>query len=156
MGFFKALKNIALGKPVFEVDKQKPNATSSAQHSPAVGLKVIPQMYVERTNCHMSGRDMEVEVTIQNYSQQELLLDKVEMLGKVVYLNSKQVGPGEEDGLAAFEGARPTNTYGTQCLLYYKNEAGDYFCSIHTVEYQQLPDGTYMVRNIRLMGIKDV
>lgn len=153
MGFFKALKNIALGKPVFEVAQQKPSVATP--HS-TVGPKVVPQMYVERTNCRTTGHDMEVEIVVQNYSQQELILDKVELLGKAVYLNAKQVSPGEEDDLAAYEGTRPKNTYDTQCLLYYKNESGDYFCSVHTVEYQQLPDGTYMVRNIRFTNVKDV
>lgn len=156
MGFFKALKNIALGKPVFEVTPQK-NATTTHQTQPGkTGPKVVPQLYVERTNCRTSGDDMEVEVVVQNYSQQELLLDKVELLGHVAYLNSKEVSPGEEDDITAFEGDRPKDTHGAQCLVYYKNKEGDYFCSVHNVEYQQLPDGTYMVRTVRFMHVKDV
>lgn len=158
MGFFNALKNIALGKPVFEASPQKQQVapvheTASQAHT---GPKIIPQLYIERTNCHTSGDDMEVEVVIQNYSNEELLLDKIEMLGQSKYLNAKRVGPGEEDDLTAFDGDRPKNTYSTECLVYYKNEAGDYFCSNHNVEYQKMPDDTYMVRTIRFLHVRDV
>ena len=153
MGFLKAFKNIILGKPVFEAGPQKPG-TPSPQSMPK-GPKVIPHMYVERTNCHTAGEEMRVEVVIQNYSQQELWLDRIEMLGRVTRLNNKQISPGEEDELTAYEGHRPRHSNDTQLLLHYKDVSGDYFCSMHNVEYQQLPDSTYMVRTARFMHIKD-
>lgn len=158
MGFFNAFKNIVLGKPVFEVPAQKPGAQphQPAEQSVRTGPKVIPQLYIERISCHTSGDDMSVDVIIQNYSQHELLLDKVTMLGQTHYLNAKSVGPGEEDDLTAYDGDRPENTNDSQCQVFYKNEEGDYFCSVHTVEYEKLPDNSYKVRNIRFSMIRDV
>ncbi|HVI69803.1 MAG TPA: hypothetical protein VM581_05120 [Magnetospirillaceae bacterium] len=161
MGFFNAFKNIILGKPVFEAT-QPPSKKSEAgtqAHAPQsghAGPKVIPQMFIERINCHTSGSEMEVDAIIQNYSHEELLLDKIVLLGQTHLLNAKLVSPGEEDDITAFSGHRPTNTYDSQCLLYYKNEAGDYFCSVHTVEFEKLPDNTQAVKNIRFSMIRDV
>ncbi len=157
MGFFKALKNIALGKPVFEAAPQKPGPQSnqSPGQPVATGAKVIPQLYIERVSCRISGGDMEVDVVIQNYSKQELYLDKIVMLGQPQSLNSKLVSPGEEDDITAYHGDRPENTNDSQCQIFYKNEEGDYFCSVHTIEYGKLPDNSYMVKNIRFTMIRD-
>lgn len=157
MGFFKALQNIALGKPVFETPSQKPGAQppQSSGQPVQTGPKVIPQLYIERVSCKISGGDMEVEVVIQNYSQQELYLDKISMLNQTKSLNSKSVSPGEEDDITAYDGDRPENTNDSQCQIFYKNEEGDYFCSVHTIEYGKLPDNSYMVKNIRFVMIRD-
>lgn len=154
MGFFNAFKNIVLGKPVFEAPGQN-QAQPTVTHQGS-GPKVIPQMYIERVNCQTSGDDMEVEVVVQNYSQQELVLDKITLLGQTQFLNSKSVSPGEEDDISAFDGDRPKNTHDSQCLLYYKNEEGDYFCTAHLVEFEKLPDNTFKVRNIRFSQVRDI
>ncbi len=158
MGFFNAFKNIVLGKPVFEAPPQKLGAQSNQlSGQPArPGPKVIPQLYIERVSCKISGGDMEVDVVVQNYSKQELFLDKIVMLGTPDFLNSKRISPGEEDSLTAYHGDRPEHTNDSQCQVFYKNEEGDYFCSEHTIEYGKLPDNSYMVKNIRFAMIRDV
>jgi hypothetical protein len=166
MGFFDALKNIALGKPVFTADQQQqkeqyngqPHDGSGPGAPQHVGPKILPPAYIERTECRTHGDDMEVEVIIQNYSHEELVLDKIELLGKTVLMNSKRLSPGEEEEVTVYEGDRPRNTYAKQCVLYYRNEAGDYFASSHNVEYgAQMPDGTYAIRYIKFMSpIRDV
>lgn len=157
MGFFKAIKNIALGKPVFEVAPQKPGAQpqQSLGQSVQTGPKVIPQLYIERVSCQISGGDMEVDVVIQNYSKQELYLDKISMLGQTPSLNNKLISPGEEDDITAYHGDRPEDTNKSECLISYKNKEGDYFCSVHTIEFGKLPDNSYMVKNIRFVMIRD-
>lgn len=94
---------------------------------------------------------MEVEVVIQNYSHEELLLDKITLLGKTLFLNGKRLGPGEEEEETVYEGDRPHHLVGNPCILYYKNEAGDYFASYHTIEYEKLPDATYKIKYITFM-----
>ena len=120
--------------------------------------KVLPPAYIERIECRTQGDDMEVEVTIQNYSQEELYLDKIELLGKTLYLNGKELSPGEEEEEVVYEGHRPRNNYAHDCMLYYKNAAGDYFASMHNIEYEaQQPDGTYTIRYITWQSpIRDI
>jgi len=114
-------------------------------------------VYIERIECRTHDNDMEVEVVIQNYAHEELLLDKIMFLGKTLFLNGKQLSPGEEEEATIYEGDRPHSTSGGPCILYYKNEAGDYFASYHNVEYDKLPDNTYKIRYIRFMPpVRDV
>lgn len=165
MGFFNAIKNIALGKPVFT----NPPAPNGQQPMPASGVppaapaqtgpKVLPPAYIERIEVREQGNDdMQVNVIVQNYSREELLLDKIELFGKTLYLNGKQLSPGEEDEETVYEGDRPRSTSNGPCTLYYKNNAGDYFASVHNIEYEaQLPDGTYKPRYIKWQSpIRDI
>src|SRR5688572_18477089 len=170
MGFFNAFKNIVMGKPVFTPDHEEQKEQYNAQPhdgSAPVGVpqqqrpagpKVLPPTYIERIEYRQSGDDMQIEAIIQNYSHEEVLLDKVEFFGKTVYLNGAHLSPGEEEEIELYEGDRPKNTNSKQCMLYYKNEAGDYFATMHNIEYEaQQPDGTYAVRYIRFLPpVRDV
>ena len=164
MGFLDALKNIALGKPVF-TNSPAPNgqqpmpAGGTPPVTPAqTGPKVLPPVYIERIECREDGDDMQVDVTIQNYSQEEVYLDKIELLGKTLYMNGTHLSPGEEEEEIVYEGDRPRSTSNGPCTLYYKNAAGDYFASVHNIEYEaQLPDGTYTLRYIKWQSpIRDI
>lgn len=158
MGFFNAFKNIVLGKPVFTTPQQQKQAEHLAHGGtvPPPGPKILPQMVVERVNVQANGHELEVEAIVQNNGAHELLLDKIELLGKTVYLNGVHVSPGEEHEFTAYNGPRPNNTYNGQCLLYYKDESGDYFASQHNIEFNQLPDGTYSINYIRFQNVRDV
>jgi len=166
MGFFNAFKNIALGKPVFtnpqaSASQQQPmqtGGTMSAVPSQA-GPKVLPPAYIERIECReANGDDIQVDVIIQNYSHEELYLDKIELLGKTLYMNGKHLSPGEEEEETVYEGDRPRSTSNGPCTVYYKNASGDYFASVHNIEYEaRLPDGTYTLRYIKWQSpIRDI
>lgn len=150
MGFFKTFSNIVQGKPVFPAsDQPKPAAQAGS------GPKNIPQAYIERVECRENGHELDCDAVIQNYSNERLELDKAEILGKTLYLNTF-IDPGEEYELQLFDDARPSNTYQNQCNIYYKNDAGDYFCSVHNIEFKQLPDKTYSINYIKFQQIRDV
>lgn len=165
MGFLDAIKNIALGKPVFT----NPPAPNGQQPMPVggttpvapqqTGPKVLPAAYIERIEVYEKGSDdMQLNVIIQNYSQQELLLEKIELFGRTEYMNGTRLSPGEEEEETVYEGDRPRSTSNGPCTLYYKNAAGDYFASVHNIEYEaQLPDGTYKPRYIKWQSpIRDI
>jgi hypothetical protein len=153
MGFFKTFGNILQGKPVFETPKQPEQIQSSPV---AGGPKVVPQAYIERVECRENGRELDCDAIIQNYSNERLELDKVEILGKTQYLNTF-IDPGQEYELQLFDDTRPNNTNQNQCNIYYKNAAGDYFCSVHTIEFKQLPDNTYSINYIKFQSpVRDV
>jgi hypothetical protein len=155
MGFFNAFKNIVVGKPLFEVPP--PNAPGEPQAATTPGgPKVIPAAYIEQVQCRQNGQEMECEATIQNHAQKELVLDKVEIFGKTLYLNSQRLSPGEEHEINLFDGPRPNNTANSQVNLYYKDESGDYFCSIHNIEFVQQPDSTYAINYIKFQNLRDV
>ncbi len=158
MGFFNAFKNIVLGKPVFTVEQQKQAAEHAEHSAPASGQpKELPPAYIERVQCRQNGHELRCEAVVQNYSQHELLLDKAEIFGRVVYLNGTRLSPGEEHEIELFEGPVLQNTNQRQCSLYYKNEAGDYFCSVHNIEYAPLPGGGYTINYIRFQSpVRDV
>jgi hypothetical protein len=163
MGFFNAFKNIVLGKPIFTTPQQQKQA-EHAEHGGVgapvvapVGPKVLPPAYIERVQCRQNGHELRCEAVIQNYSQQALLLDKVEIFGKVLYLNGTHLTPGEEHEINLFEGAAPQNTNQNQCSLYYKNEEGDYFCAVHNIEFAPLPSGGYTINYVRFQSpIRDI
>lgn len=165
MGFFNTIKNIALGKPVFtnppSPNGQQPMPTGGA--APVAprqtGPKVLPPVYIERIEVREVGSDdMQVNVIIQNYSQEEVFLDKIELLGNTEYLNGNELSPGEEEQEIVYEGDRPRGTSNGPCTLYYKNAVGDYFASVHNIEYEaQSPDGTYLIRYIKWQSpIRDI
>jgi len=165
MGFFNAIKNIALGKPVFT----NPPAPNGQQPMPAggtapaapqqTGPKVLPPVYIERIEVREVGSDdMQINIIVQNYSHEEVYLDKIELLGKTEFLNGAELSPGEEEEETVYEGDRPRGTSNGPCTLYYKNAAGDYFASVHNIEYEaQAPDGTYLIRYIKWQSpIRDI
>jgi hypothetical protein len=154
MGFFNAFKNIVMGKPVFETGQPKTQNGSATAASG--GPKVIPAAYIERVQCRMNGHEMECEAVVQNYAQKELELDRIDIFGKTLYLNNQRLGPGEEHEINLFDGPRPNNTSNSQVNLYYKDESGDYFCVVHTIEFAQQPDSTYAINYIKFQNLRDV
>lgn len=160
MGFFKALTRLVQGKPVFDVADAPRQPLQQAQPQtppapPPTGPKRPPQVCVERVECRENGLNMEVDCIIQNYSQGAVTLDRIELLHKTVSLNN-YLRAGEEREYRVYAGLRPHDTYADECRLYYRNESGDYFCSHHTVTFQQQPDKSYAIDYIRFVDVQDV
>jgi hypothetical protein len=172
--FFEGLKRLVSGQPVFrpgeDVDgvthksdqileaQQQPTEPVVASAEERPGTKIIPEVIIERVEYRNKGDDMEVDVDIKNNSQQSVMVDSIMILGsnrKIGYVLS----PGESREVPVYSGARPKHRNYTNCEMQYRDEAtGDYFSSLHLVEYDaQEPDGTYTIRNIRFTPpIKDI
>jgi hypothetical protein len=165
MGFFGALARIVQGKPVFEANQpnaapqqpQMPTAATPDQSQPyaASGQKVYPQVGIERTTCHTHGSNMDLDLYIQNHSQAQVDLDRLEILG-----TSRDLGtflrPGEEREFRVYSGPRPNNTNMSNVQLYIRNQAGDMFCADFHIEFRQEADHTYTTDRIRYVRTRDV
>ncbi len=167
MGFFSSLSKIVQGKPVFEPNQDKaqpgqptaegvPNisATPTAQPPAASGPKVYPQVYIERVECQEPGTNMDCDVSIKNFSAGEVELDRIELFGKSHELNTL-LRSGEAREFRVYSGPRPKTSNQTSCKIFYKDGTGDYFCSEHYIEFQQMPDQTYTINRIRFTRVQD-
>lgn len=163
MGFLNVLGRLIKGQPAFVApEPTAQQASASAQPQPAAqqsaaptGPKVYPQVVIERVQCHMSGDDMDLEVSIQNNSQGQVELDTFELFGRRQDLGTF-LRPGEEREFSVYKGSRPTSTNQNSCRVFYKDQAGDYFASQHYVEFRQQADGTYIVDRMRFTRVDDV
>ena len=164
MGFLSGLGRLIQGKPVFEAGQPSqagvngapaPMPSGGASPSPAAGPKVYPQVYIERVECRTIGGNMDCDVVIQNYSQGQIELDRIELFGKAQQLDIF-LRAGEEREFRVYNGVRPTATNQSSCKVYYKDATGDYFYSEHHIEFRQEADGTYTVNRIRFLRVVDV
>lgn len=172
--FFEGLKRVVSGQPVFRPDEDVDGVTHKSDFQPEVqqpqsdpvvadakehrGTKVIPEVIIERVEYRDNGQNMDVSVQINNRSQQEVMIDKLLLLGGSRAINHI-LRPGESRELPVYSGPKPSHRNYTNCELQYRDQAtGDYFSSLHLVEYEaQDPDGTYEIRNIRFTPpIKDI
>lgn len=172
--FFEGLKRLIVGEPVFREGEDTTGVThksdqrleaQQAAQEPVVadaverpGTKIIPEVVIENVEYRNNGDDMDVDVDIQNNSQQEVFVDKISILG-----TTRSIGlvlrPGEQREVAVYSGDRPNHRNYTNCELQYRDQAtGDYFSSMHLVEYEQEPaDKTYVIRRIRFLPpVKDI
>lgn len=173
--FFEGLKRVVSGQPVFRPDEDVDGVTHKADQRQEIeqqllsqpvdaevvdqsGPKVIPEVYIERVEYRNSGANMDVSIQINNRSQQEVMVDKLMLLGQTRGINYV-LRPGESRELEGYSGPRLNHRNYTNCELQYRDQAtGDYFSSLHIVEYEaQETDGTYNIRNIRFTPpIKDI
>ncbi len=161
MGFWKALSNVAQGKPVFETPQHTqtsvtPKSASEQGTTGTTSSKNIPTVVIERTEYHNNGSHMRVTVDIKNHSSAQIELDKIRLLGVSTEIDTA-LRPGEARGFNVFQGNRPTNRNYDDAFLVYKDETGDYFEAHHVVEFSQEPDNTYSVVRFRFVGpVKDI
>ena len=166
MGFFDVLKNLADGKPPFEVPPEDGRAVNAnQQHQPEQhkedkmfqGPKVIPEVEIERTVSKVdSGKGVQVQCIIQNNSDGTIELDKIRLLGTTRELDIF-LKPGEERECTVYQGPRPTNMNHHVAELCYKDQTGDYFCADHQIEYDDEGDGTFILTDMNLRRpIRDI
>jgi hypothetical protein len=160
MGFMGGFGRLLQGKPIFEVPPEsnvkKDALVEQSQANTQSGPKVIPTVYIERSEYHNNGSHMQVMATIRNHSAQEIELNTITILGVSRNLNLL-LRPGENRECTIYEGERPHNHTYDNAYLRYKDQTGDYFETHHTVEFRQELDGTYHVYQMRYAGpVKDI
>ncbi|HSW81106.1 MAG TPA: hypothetical protein VLG40_01800 [Candidatus Saccharimonas sp.] len=154
MGFFGALGKILQGKPVFTAGQGNAAQPGAPVVSSTSG-KVFPQVSIEHVECRTNGGGMDIDAFIQNYSQGQVQLDKIELFGHTTQV-PVFLRPGEDREQRIYDGPRPTATNQPNLELYYKDASGDYFCADHYVEFTQQADRTYTVQRIRFLRVRDV
>lgn len=171
--FFEGLKRLIVGEPVFRPGEGVDGVTHKAdeiaeaqrqQEQPTVanaverpGPKVIPQVVIDRVEYRNNGNEMDVDVEIKNLSDREVMVDQITILGTTRQID-RVFQPGEEREVPVYDGPRPNHRNYSNCELRYRDQAtGDYFASLHFVEYEQEPDKTYVIRRIRFVPpVKDI
>jgi hypothetical protein len=161
MGFFGALGRIVQGKPVFEVNQppaQQPTMSAGMPQAPqqaSGGQKIYPQVSIERTQYHTHGANMDLDISLQNRSQGQVDLDRLEIFG-----TSRDLGtflrPGEEREFRVYSGPRLNNTSMSNVQLYIRDVAGDVFCVDFHVDFKAEADRTYTTDHIRYVRTRDV
>lgn len=159
MSFFDFVKKMAQGKPIFEAqaDAQNEHHDATDQSRPKRPIpKSIPVVVMEHVSCYERGPDMECWGFIRNNSNDAAFLDKVRILGAMRDI-AYRLEPGEQREFQLYFGYRPRNTNHQVAELYFRNDQGDYFASVHDLDFQQLPDRSYMISRVRyLPPVRDI
>ena len=160
MGLFDVMRKLVMGEPVFKVQEKAQKLRSQGQQpeaaAPVAGLKVVPQVMIERWRCEEQGAGLHCEIAIRNYSQVGATLQRIEILGVRDELGN-HLDAGENYEFQLHLANRPKATHLDECNIYFKNEAGDYFLAKHLVEFDKEADGTFIIRRFRLLPpIRDV
>ncbi len=166
MGFLDGLGRLVQGKPVFEVPQdnhtenppkdENNDEAPTEKTAPISGPKIIPTVMIERSGYNNSGSHTRITANIKNQSDQNIELDKIRLLGTSYELDMP-LRAGESREVNIFEGNRPNHNNHDDAYLVYKNDAGDYFESYHTVEFRKENDDTYNIYSFRFVGpVRDV
>ena len=154
MGFAQGVGRFFSGKPVFDANdatnqKQSPQSTS--------GAKYIPEVTIHEATCDIEGVNMRISVTIKNSSTVEVFVDKIRILNTTKELDATLRAGEEKQYYSVFFGPRPNHTSYKECQLEYRTTDGDYFRTLHYVEYAFEPDNTYSLRRITFQPpIRDI
>lgn len=168
--FFESLLRMFKGEPVFNpndgkepLSQGKPpehlveQSQQQAEQTATKGPKLLPQVMIERWQVVEEGGGLHAEFLIKNYSKVPVVLQRIELLGTRDELG-RQLDPGEEYEYVFEMHQRPKDQSVRECRVYFKGEyEGDYFCSVHNVEFEKLPDNTYNILRFRFVPpIRDV
>lgn len=164
MGFMDFLGRMAGGKPIFDEDTSaKENATappeadlleSTLQKSDS---HTFPNVHVKRVSTRLNGATMQVYCQILNTWNQEVMLDKITLLG-VKHEIDDYLSPNEEQQFLVYDGPMPADQNREAFLDYKVRDTGDYFQSVHDVTFMYHDDSKrYSVNEMRLrLPIRDI
>ena len=173
-GFFNFMQRMVQGKPIFEDEeaaKNKDKAPTDSPEAPVDPLAPVapvsairkhddssfPVVYIKRTTTRIQGSNMQVYCHIKNTWPEEIMLDKIVLLGTTHELDDYLSG-GDENEFLVYSGPRPQKQYYEAQLHYKTRQEGDYFEAIHdmTSTYHS-EDKTYTISDIRLRRpIRDI
>lgn len=147
MGFFDAVGKMIQGKPVFDDPGNKPPASTP----PAAGVPISsepPVVVLARTSCYTRGSDIEIQCDIRNQSSENVMLDKIRMLGNMVELDHF-MKPGEAREFVIYRGPQPRDTSQHYAELTYRSDSGQYWQAVHMIVYHQESNGSFMVSEFK-------
>lgn len=120
------------------------------------GAKILPVVQIVRVDTRVKDAHMEVYAYIRNDFHQRMELDKVRIFGTMRELDN-WLDPNESKIHLLYSGPRMTHTNYRECEVVYLQPDGDYFASIHYIDYQLESDKTYSVKDLQLRHpIRDV
>ncbi len=162
MGFFEGFKKMIQGKPVFEVTedyKQTEKEWSDHQDTELtyrIEPKTIPEIVINEFHCHVNGNNMECEFVLQNKSAEIIEIRKIILFGIHTDIND-HLPANYERSFIVYRGPKLMDTYKHECRIEYKNYVGDYFASIHNIDFQKESDGTYIIARVKFIPpVRDI
>lgn len=164
--FFQALKRFIQGKPVFDAnDSQTVVRKGDTGPPPLVPLPVqqeklssirkgnhhtFPIIEVRRTLTRFSGPNMQIYCYLRNRSPEEIVLDKIRILGTIYEIDSF-LHPGQEREYKIYDGPRLKREDHHEAAIQYKTKDGDYFEAPHDLKFHyHKEDGSYSVEAMHL------
>jgi len=166
--FFEFMDRMIAGKPVFDDSSHKestpiPQPPSQKEDTPLQSTiqkgndSTFPRVYIKHTTTRLNGNNMQVYCQIVNTWPEEIMLDKITVLGTVRELDDFLKG-GQEREFLVYSGAKPSRQYYEAQLDYKTCKEGDYFQAIHDLTFlYNENDKTYTVNEIRLRSpIRDI
>ncbi len=151
---FEALKRIIQGKPVFDTTSQEMpgihQESSQDEHHFTIekyNESTFPVVHIEHTHAHSHGHHMEVRCTIDNRWGDEVILDKIQLLGTTQRLGSS-IGAHQAREVVVYSGPTFDRQPNSQAILDYKTKTGDYFQATHEVRFRFTSEKTYEVTDI--------
>lgn len=156
--FFEIMRRMVKGEPAFQSKQNSANSLKPAADATEANsqVKLVPQVEIVRENCRIDGQRMVCDVEIQNTSNQPVHLDDIRIFNVKRELQ-RGLGPGERREFQIYNGPVVTGSFINDCYLLFRDESGDYFQSIHDVDCEEQPDGSQLIKRIRLIPpVKDV
>lgn len=134
------------GRAYDEPEEEAPRETDPYHDS--AGNKIVPEVGIERVKTDLSASmdSLEVWALIKNYSQFEVELTRVTMLG--YHSHGHFFKPGESFELQIFRGDTPTTDASHTVELQYKVVgSGDYFQADHFIryDYKETAEGSFYI-----------
>lgn len=101
-----------------------------------------------RTSCYQRGSDIEIQCDIRNLSSENVMLDKIRLLGAMRELDY-YMKPSEVREFIIYRGPRPHDMSQHYAELAYKSENEQYWQAIHMIQYHQLDDRTFDIAEFK-------
>lgn len=164
--FFEGLRRLLIGEPVFKPgddadtpishypDEQQPTQKSSIVHDG--GEKEHPVAVIDHLECHVKNDYMEIHAFIKNNSSGILWIDRMLLFGNKYEINH-DLDPGEKREFPVYHGPLLDNKFYTHCELHYRTVEGDYFSSMHAIDFEEEADNHFVPHRIRFYPpVKDI
>lgn len=161
MSFFEVMGRLFRGETPFVAEQPpdqdgvaKPQQSAARPTQP--GPKVTPRLTIGWSQSRINGTQMTCECDIRNDSQEELDLDKVQVLGVTRDLGTI-LSPGKLRRLTIYNGNRPTTAFDNRGTLnFVTNPDGDYYQVEFLLELQKQTDNTHIINKIRQLHTEDI
>lgn len=163
-GFFESLSRMFKGEPLFQdsdtrsqaARAQQPPSATSMPRTNRIDGKIAPLVVISRVESDIDDEYMTLSGEVANHHNEAVFVDKVLILGERRELD-REMQPGDEYEFLMYKGKRPENTSQARAELHYRDKNGDYFASIHYVEFKKLQDDMFIVDDIKFLPpVKDI
>jgi hypothetical protein len=168
--FFELMKRMAAGKPAFEDPTAKDGPDKKDEQSSAVPApqepkplirkqdeNTFPVIEIKQAKTHLDGDNIQLYCQIQNTWEQEVMLDKIRLLGMTCELDT-YLRPNENREFLVYKGPKLRHEDHEAQIDYKTAKEGDYFRAVYNVTFTYNPtDKSYTVNQMDIhLPIRDI